>query len=232
MQNSLIDISIVIPVFNEEKILEKTVNEILGDLDETNMNYEILLCENGSIDKTTDLIKFLSLKFSKLKMISISAPNYGKVLKMGITEAKGEYIFCFELDLWNFDFIEKALLLLKEYDIVIASKLVSGSVDGRPLLRRLITIIYNSILKVFFGFRGTETHGLKAFRYNVIPIVKATKTDRDIFATELIIRAEKSNFKIAEIPIYLKEKRPMRISLLKRVPNSLYNLIKLYFLKS
>jgi hypothetical protein len=96
-------------------------------------------------------------------------------------------------------------------------------------LRRLGTVVINSMLKVAVGFKGTDTHGLKALRRETVrPIVLACQIERDLFASELVIRAERAGLGIREIPVRVLEKRPPTIGLARRVPNVLKNLVKLF----
>jgi hypothetical protein len=86
------------------------------------------------------------------------------------------------------------------------------------------------MLRVALDFRGTDTHGLKAFdRAALLPIVEACVIDRDLFASELVIRAGRADLRVLEIPIRLHEKRPPAINLTKRVPHVLRGLAKLTY---
>ena len=83
---------------------------------------------------------------------------------------------------------------------------------------------------VTLGFTGTDTHGLKAFhRLSLLPIVEACVIDRDLFTSELVIRAGRAGLHLLEIPIKLHEKRPPSINLTKRVPSVLRGLAKLTY---
>jgi hypothetical protein len=84
------------------------------------------------------------------------------------------------------------------------------------------------MLRVALGFHGTDTHGLKAFRRSAIaPIAERCIVDKDLFASELVIRAEREGVKIQEIPVRVKEMREPSSHLFRRVPNVLKNLAKL-----
>src|SRR6185295_12611247 len=73
-----------------------------------------------------------------------------------------------------------------------------------------------------------DTHGLKAFRRSaLIQVAEACLVDRDVFASEFVIRAYRARIPIKEIPVRVVEKRPPSINLLKRVPNVLRSLVKL-----
>jgi hypothetical protein len=78
------------------------------------------------------------------------------------------------------------------------------------------------------GFKGTDTHGLKAFqRKKLIEHVDACLVEKDVFASEFVIRAYRANLRIQEIPVRVMEKRPPSINLFKRVPNVLKSIAKL-----
>ena len=120
-------------------------------------------------------------------------------------------------------------MLLRKYDAVIGSKRAKGARDKRPLIRRMITLSFNLFLRFIFGFQGTDTHGVKAFRRDMaLDVVKDCKTGKDIFATELILRMERSGFYMCELPLEIEEKRPPSINLIKRVPSTIKNLITLW----
>jgi hypothetical protein len=89
---------------------------------------------------------------------------------------------------------------------------------------------YSSMLRIILGFRGTDTHGLKAFRrVALLDTVRACLIDKDVFASELVIRADRGGVKIKEIPVRVIEKRPPSINLFKRVPNVLKSVAKLTY---
>ena len=83
-------------------------------------------------------------------------------------------------------------------------------------------------MRVLLGFKGTDTHGLKAFkREALLPIVNACVVNKDVFASELVIRAYRQRLDVREIPIRVMEKRPPSINLFKRVPNVLKSVARL-----
>jgi len=167
-----------------------------------------------------------------VKMISIGEPNYGKALKQGILLARGTLVLCDEIDLCDADFHRRAVEILEtgEADLVIGSKLVAGAEDDRPAIRHAASIAYSTMLKLLLGFRGTDTHGLKAFRrVALLDIVRSCLVDKDVFASELVIRADRGGVRTREIPVRVVEKRPPSINLFKRVPNVLKSVVKLTY---
>lgn len=232
MEEERIDISVVIPVYNEEKIIEKSITDLYRMLSGIGRRFEIIISENGSTDRTRDIISDLSRKFTEVRYLTSDRPDYGAALKAGILVARGEFVICDEIDLGIYDFYKNAIeiLLDGETDLVIGSKTLSGSKDKRPLLRHIATIVINFLLKILLGFKGSDTHGLKSFRRErLLPIVKRCLVTKDLFASELVIRAEREGIRIKEIPLSVEEKRRPSINLFRRVPNVIKNLIKLFY---
>lgn len=225
-------VSIVIPVYNEEAILFDAVTGLREHLAERGWSYEILIAENGSKDRTVQIGEELAQKYPEVSFFSLGEPNYGKALKEGILRARGTFVICEEIDLCDVDFHARALAILEtsEADMVIGSKLLGGAEDDRPMIRHAASMFYTGLLRVTLGFRGTDTHGLKAFRRSaLLDTVRACLVDKDVFASEFVIRAERGGIRIKEIPVRVVEKRPPSINLFKRVPNVLKSVAKLTF---
>ena len=97
-------------------------------------------------------------------------------------------------------------------------------------MRRAATRVINGMLRVAVDFRGTDTHGLKAFvRDRIVPIVHQCVIDKDLIASELVVRAGRAGVHVVEIPVRIEEKRRPAINLVKRVPNVLKNLARLTY---
>jgi glycosyltransferase involved in cell wall biosynthesis len=223
-------ISIVIPIYNEQAILHAAVVDLRERLAPLGWEYEIILAENGSKDDTVSIAKSLSEKYAEVRMLSAGEPNYGKALRQGILAARGDLVLCDEIDLCDTEFHRRAVEILEagRADMVIGSKLIGGARDERPLFRHAASIVYTGILRSLLGFRGTDTHGLKAFRrQTLLPVVRACLVEKDVFASELSIRAYRAELRVIEIPVRVIEKRPPSINLFKRVPNVLKSVAKL-----
>ena len=144
--------------------------------------------------------------------------------------ARGRFVACEEIDLCDPDFHARALALLRadEAELVVGSKAMKGANDSRPAFRRFATVVYNGMLRVTLGFKGTDTHGLKAFhRDRMLEVVEACRVEHDVFASEFVIRAQRLNHRVVEIPVRIEEKRAPSIRLIRRVPRVLRNLTQL-----
>lgn len=223
-------ISIVIPVYNEEAILHAAIVDLRTRLEPFGWAYEILIAENGSRDRTVAIAEELAARYPEVRTLSAGEPNYGKALRLGILAAQGEIVLCEEIDLCDTDFHRRAVELLdaRGADLVIGSKLIGGAADERPLFRHAASVLYTGMLRVLLGFRGTDTHGLKAFRRSeLLDVVRACLVEKDVFASELVIRAYRARISVVEIPVRVIEKRPPSINLFKRVPNVLKSVARL-----
>ncbi|MEM7137825.1 MAG: glycosyltransferase family 2 protein [Myxococcota bacterium] len=229
-ENSPPELSIVVPVYNEEAMISGAVESLVGGLDAIGRAYEIVLAENGSSDATAILADELGERFDQVRMRRTAEPNYGKALRDGILNARGDIVVCEEIDLCDLDFLSRALHLLdtNQADLVVGSKAMEGADDARPLSRRVGTRAINLLLRWTLGFRGTDTHGLKAFRRDALaPVARRCVAEKDLFASELVIRAEREGIAVREIPVSVREKRPPTVGLLRRVPGVMTHLAKL-----
>jgi len=227
------EVSIVIPIYNEERILSASVADLTEKLDDDprwNASYELVLSENGSTDSTVEVARRLMRRHPELRLLHHPEPDYGYALRRGIQEARGDIVICDEIDLCDTDFYMEAMEKIERegFDLVVGSKALRNSSDQRPVYRRLATRVLNFLFRVFLGFRGTDTHGLKAFkRRRLLEVVEACQVDKDLFASEFVIRAERMDFRMTEVPLTVVEKRKPSISLFARVPNVLKNLARL-----
>ena len=224
------EVSIVVPVFDEEAILRAAVVDLRERLRDAGFSYELILAENGSRDATARVAEELSGKYPEVTTFSVPEANYGLALRIGIGRARGQLVICDEIDLCDADFHVQAVAMLRagSAEMVIGSKLMEGARDERPLFRHAASLAYTGLLRVTLGFRGSDTHGLKAFRRDVVgPIAARCVVDGDVFASELVIRAYRQGVRVVEVPVRLLEKRPPTVRLAQRVPSVLVTLSKL-----
>ena len=225
-------LSVVIPCYNEEAILWGAVTELVEGLRAMGHSFEIIVSENGSKDDTRAIAAKLSRAFPEVRALQSDEPNYGLALRRGILAAEGTFVLCEEIDLCDLDFHRRALEILEpdQADMVVGSKAHREANDQRPVIRRAATQVISGLLRVMLGFKGTDTHGLKAFRRDrLLDTVGRCVVDKDLFASELVIRAERYDLRVVEIPIQIHEKRPPSIHLFRRVPNVLRNLARLVY---
>lgn len=226
-------VSIVIPIFNEEEILEERIAYLIPELRGYFQNVEIVLSENGSVDGTKEIARQLALKWDVVSaVIDNGIADYGQALINGINSSKYDIVSILELDYLDLDFLKRSYDLLSEYDLIIGSKRLSPGIDQRPWKRRLFTSLYNLLLRKMFHLRLTETHGLKTFRKSKLNVITNNCVSRHaVYPSEFVIRAcRDEKLKICEIPLSLplREIRRTRINPSRRLKKTLDDLILLH----
>jgi hypothetical protein len=222
--------SVVIPVFNEEEIFLDSAKEIYNICKQVDKPFEIIFSENGSSDNTVNLIQnFIDDKDSCF-MIRNEIANYGLALKNGFKNAKNDLIVSFDIDYFSQKFLDQSLKLSDEFAAIVASKRMSESEDKRTIVRKLATSTFVFILKILFQTSLSDTHGMKAIkRVNIEKEIDNVISTQDIFDTELLIRIEKSGFKIQEVPTKVNEMRPSVSVIFNRIPRTIKSLLKLRY---
>jgi glycosyltransferase involved in cell wall biosynthesis len=218
--------SIVVPVYNEADFIPRALPEMLAQLDGVGEPYEIIIVENGSSDGTAEAAR-RAVEGQPVKVLSRAEPDYGAAMRHGFLEANGAWVVNFDIDYFSGAFLEQ-VGILTDVDLVIASKRDPGSEDRRPLIRRVATRVFNLLLRLVLDSRVTDTHGMKAFRSDLVSRLAPQVVSRqDLFDTELVIRAERAGYRIREVPIMVKEMRVARSSLMKRVPRTIAGLFRI-----
>ncbi len=228
-------VTIIIPVYNEEKILRTQIKRIVEKIEQLHnpLRYEILLVENGSTDKTFDIGRDLSREYAYVRIIQTDTPSYGLAFKAGIKAAKYDVVVQFDIDFWDIKFLDVAVILLDQYDVVIGSKNVSYSKDHRPLVRRLMSKTIELIINYWFDVHITDTHGLKALKKDqILTIIDKISLSNHFFDTELLIRCYHRGYHFLEIPVDLKEIRETRFSFVVRTFEVFYELIRMLMLRT
>ena len=220
--------SVVVPIFNEEDIVLDSARKIYEICKKTNIEFEIIFSENGSNDKTLDLINDYCTTKKECKVISSKIANYGMALKNGFEKAKNEMIISFDIDYFSEQFLIDSISLDKKYSAITASKRLNDSEDGRKLIRRIATNFFVTLLKILFQTSMSDTHGMKAIRKVSLEkqIAKVVST-QDLFDTELLIRIERNLEEIYEVPAMVNEIRPSVSVIYSRIPRTIKSLLKL-----
>jgi glycosyltransferase involved in cell wall biosynthesis len=222
-------VTIVVPVFNEEEILSEKIAGLIVDLEQRFDDFEIIISENGSTDRTKEVARSEDAKHPKVvAVIDDDAADYGEALIKGINAAKFDEVSILELDFLDIDFLVRSHAMLDEYDYLVGSKKISPGIDQRPFKRRFFTQGYNLLLKMMFRMPITETHGLKTLRKSkLVDLVNRCITKHAVYPTELTIRAWKDpgiRVKEVKLSMPLREIRTTRISATKRLKKTISDL--------
>lgn len=222
--------TLIIPVHNEEEIIERNILKIRDYADQLSSKKEILICENGSTDSTLKIAEDLAERCDDIRLLSLPYPSLPAALKRGIRSSRFENLVYFPVDLSvNLSFVEESLRLLNDYDIVLGSKRLRGAVDDRPLERQILSKGYHFLVRVLFDMDLSDTTCVKAFRRSkIIQLIDQVPASSSVFETKLVAEALRSGFKITEIPVEVKDHRRSR-KVLRRASTKLVDLLSSRF---
>ena len=202
-------LSIIVPAYNEEKRLPKTLLDMDKYLRKQKYEYEIIVINDGSSDKTVEKVKKLKSEIKGLKLID-NKKNHGKgfVVRQGLLKAKGKIRLFSDADnSTSIDQIEKVFPWIKKgFDIVIGSRDAKGAVldPPQPLFRMFLGNAFNLMVQITVGLWGVwDTQcGFKALTAKAAnKILPKCKIDRWAFDPEILVIGKKLGYKIKEIPV-------------------------------
>lgn len=210
MQYAMDDFTVVIPTFNEEKHIAETMQSIVKNLRELQLNPEILVVDD-STDATPLIIKKLQKRFPQIKLIQRgSKSGVGSAIRLGIDKAKGKYVIVYMADAPNdIKYFPSMLKKLKEgCDIVQTSRFFPQSkIEGYPLKKRVCNWMCNTFINVaFLEFELRDFSSLfKAFNRKKVLELKLNADKFDL-GLEIVLKGMKRGYKIAEVPVDWKER--------------------------
>ncbi len=201
-------LSVIIPAYNEEKRIERTLLSVNEHLSRQPYDYEILVVNDGSKDKTVEIVNDLTGKLKGLKLIN-NKENHGKgwAVRQGMLSAQGDYRLFTDADnSTTVDQVEKFFPFFAQgSDIVIGSRRLKDSVIAvkQPWLRDFLGGIFRLIVHILvpLGVKDSQA-GFKVFSKKAAEIIFPKQTIfRWAFDVEILAIAKKFGLKIKEVPI-------------------------------
>ncbi len=209
-RNKDIDVSVIVPMFNEQENVKRTLDRLTRALDSTSKGWEIVVVDDGSTDQTWKLVEDYSRLNSRVKLVSYPVnQGRGKALRVGFTHAQGKIICTTDADL---SYEEKYILEMVRWldqnpdvDLVVGSPYARGGrTEGVPLSRLLLSKWGNRILG--FAMKGgisTVTGVLRAYRKECIDSLELESDGKEIHL-EILSKAIAMGYKLKELPTALK----------------------------
>jgi dolichol-phosphate mannosyltransferase len=203
-----IELSFIVPAYNEEDYIESTLVTIDSIVMAKNLPYEIVVVDDGSGDKTLKKAKAYAGRNGHVRVISYPK-NAGKghAIKLGFMKSNGNIVFFtdsdMEIDLEKIsDYVEE----LKTGDIVIASKKHPFSNVNVPFSRKILSECFNSLVRLLTGVPLKDTQsGLKAMKKNAfVDIFPRLSVKRYAFDVELLAVAHLYGLKVVEMPVNIQ----------------------------
>ena len=225
-------IDIVVPVLNEEKILQKSITT----LDEymakhLPYRYQITIADNGSQDKTLEIAKNLAEKHQSVQVVSLAERGRGRALKQVWQNSPADILAYMDVDLSTSldDFLPMIQpLVVGEAGVAIGSRLAKGAKTTRGLKREFISRCYNNIIKWTSHTKFSDAQcGFKAIRRDVAAkFLPKIKDNEWFFDTELLIKTERAGVPIHEQPVIWIEDTDSRVKIVKTAVDDLKGLYR------
>lgn len=229
----------IIPTYNEESIVEQNILKLLDYLREnlSNHSWFILIADNGSDDHTIEIASRLSDQYPEIKYFHIRQKGRGYALKKAWQHYESDIYFYMDCDLaTGLEAIKPAVEAITkgDFDIAIGSRLAKGARVTRSWTRELTSRGLNIITKPLLSTKISDMQcGFKAVKKKIVEEILPKVEDNGwFFDTELLILAEKSGYKINEIPVEWVESRSQkRKSKVKIISTIADDLRKIWALK-
>jgi len=200
------ELSLVIPCYNEEKNIGKEATELVNELTSSNIDFELILVDNGSYDDTARILNDLAKRCPQIKVVTVKKnEGYGWGIINGLKNCNGSYVgfLCADGQISPKDVI-KVFKKLKSEDLDLCKVRRIKRYDG--LYRLFLSKSYNFLFKFFFPVPTNDVNGTpKIMKYNCYN--KLNISSKDWFIdTEIMIKAKIFGFKIGEVPVEFKKR--------------------------
>ncbi|MCK5594986.1 glycosyltransferase [bacterium] len=216
-------VSVIMPAYNEGKSILRNIEETVKTFDQFGCDYEIIVVDDGSSDNTyEEAVKARNKRANVAVKRNMVNRGKGRAIKHGFKFAQGDYVVFLDADLdlhprqikGLFDIMKK-----ESSDIVIGSKRHSASILHYPKRRKIISYVYNLLVRALFAsqIRDTQT-GLKVFKRKVLDsLFHVVLVKRFAFDVELLMVAHHIGYRISDAPIEINFGREQRIGRIKAV---------------
>ncbi len=230
------ELSIVIPCFNEEQRLPRTIELIEQYLARVETPYELILVDDGSTDGTREIMDVAAERNPSVRLEALPQNRgKGRALAEGVAAARGAQVLVTDADLSTpIDEIEKLRAeLSKGAGVAIASRALRGSrVEiSQPAYRVLMGKAFNLLVQAVLlpGIWDTQC-GFKLFRADVAHQVFAgLTTDGFGYDPEVLYRAKKRGVRIAEVPVVWRNSAPTKVSPIKSSIDMFKHVVRVRF---
>jgi len=223
-------VDIVVPVLNEEKILQSSI-ETLDEYMMENLpyRYQITIADNGSQDNTLKIAKSLAQNHQSVRVVSLAERGRGRALKQVWQSSQADILTYMDVDLSTSldDFLPMIQpLVAGEAGVAIGSRLMKKSKTSRGFKREFISRCYNKIIKLTSRTKFSDAQcGFKAIRRDVAKrFLPKIKDNEWFFDTELLIKTERAGVPIHEQPVTWIEDTDSRVKIVKTAVDDLKGL--------
>lgn len=212
-------VSLVIPAYNESRIILDTLHTVSAKLAELTEDYEVVLVDDGSTDDMTGVV--LNCRDPHIRLESYS-PNHGKgrAVRTGMLAARGDIVLCTDADLaYGVDVFGVILdrFASSGADLVIGSRRLNDEgYRNYPPLRVLMSKCFGLLSHMISGLPYDTQCGIKGYRQAAArQIFSRCTTDGFSFDFEVLMRADKLGLKVEQIPVSVINFRESKVNVIK-----------------
>ncbi len=214
-------VDILLPVYNEEHVLEKSVTTLRDFLQKNKggFSWVISIGDNASTDNTLAVARQLAARYSDVRALHLDRKGRGRMVKYAWSNSEAQILCYMDIDL-STDLLALPPLvqaIADGNDVSIGSRQYRGSVVERSLKREVISQGYITILKMLLGFPFTDAQcGFKAMSKKAVnELFPLIVDDEWFFDTELLFLAYKRGYKVKELPVRWIEDLDSRVKIMR-----------------
>lgn len=219
--NGTVQVSVVLPAYNEVDYLQLAVEKTIQALNQFTQSYEIIIAEDGSTDGTAERAKELTLQNPKVRHIHREKRlGRGTALNNAFKQSNGEVLVYMDLDLaTDLKYLKPLIetITVEGYDFSTGSRMLRESKAERTFSRNISSKTYNFLVTHMLGSKLHDHQcGFKAFKKEpLMLIIDKVEATHWFWDTELLVRAQRTGYKVNEIGVEWKSGKATKVNLFK-----------------
>lgn len=226
-------LNVTIPVFNEERRLERGIRRLAPFLAEAMAcDYELVIADNASTDGTAEIARRLAAEFPRVRVVRMAAKGRGGALRQVWSTSDAEVCSYMDVDLSSDleSFPELVRVVASGgAELTVGSRLLQTGGTQRSWQREVMSRGYNGLLRTAFGVQFSDAQcGFKAIsRRAAQTLLPLVESNHWFFDTELLVLAERAGFRIHDLPVRWREDRDSTVKVLRTVGEDLRGILRL-----
>ena len=224
----------IVPVFNEEARIGKSLDLILDFLQSQRYSFEVIIADDGSRDGTVELVRDRFGRHSNVKILSqLHNQGKGEAVKQGMLSASGDYLFFSDADLSvPIESLPAFLARLENHcDVIIGTRKKAGALIEihQPFYREFMGKTYTMLSNWILTLQLSDfTCGFKGFRREAAKVLFSLQRLKNwSFDSEILYLAQLKGYKIEEIPVTWRDDKATKVKLWRDAVSSFLGLVKI-----